>query len=92
MVKTNVLIPVKYNTDFEEVRLNLLIILRGSDLVLLEPDIDIEVNSFGEDGFYIGIYAPCKAEDLETLTSWLNLKVYNELTKMGVKMGVKSKK
>jgi small conductance mechanosensitive channel len=92
LVKTNVLIPVKFNTDFEEIRLNLLIILRGSDLVLLEPDIEIELQSFGEDGFYVGVYAPCKAENLETLTSWLNLKAYTELTKMGVKMGVKSKK
>jgi hypothetical protein len=59
--------------------------------VLTEPDIDIELQSFGEDGFYVGVYAPCKAENLETLTSWLNLKAYTELTKMGVKMGVKKK-
>lgn len=91
LVRTNVLIPIKYDTDFEEIRLNLLIILRGSDLVLIEPDIDIEVHSFGEDGFYIGVYAPCKAENLDNLTAWLNQKAYTELTKMGVKMGVKKK-
>jgi small conductance mechanosensitive channel len=92
LVRTNVLIPVRYNADFEEIRLNLLIILRGSDLVLLEPDIEIELQSFGEDGFYVGVYAPCKAENLEALTTWLNLKAYNELTKMGVKLGVRRTK
>jgi small conductance mechanosensitive channel len=89
LVKTNVLIPVRFNTDFEEIKLNILNILRGSDLVLAEPEIDIELQSFGVDGYYIGVYAPCKAENLEELSSWLNEKIYIELTKMGVKMGVK---
>ena len=69
LVKTNILIPVRYDADFDEIRLNILIILRGSDWVLNEPNIDIELQSFGEDGFYIGVYAPCKAEDLENLTT-----------------------
>ncbi len=92
LVKTNVLIPVRYNSDFEEIRLNILIILRGSDLVLAEPAIDIDVQSFGDDGFYIGVYAPCKAEHLEELTAWLNEKIYLELTKLGVKFGIRKYK
>lgn len=92
LVKTNILIPVRYNADFDEIRLNILIILRGSDLVLNEPNIDIELQSFGDDGFYVGVYAPCKAEDLEKLTSWLNQKIYTDLTKSGVKLGVRKYK
>ena len=92
LVKTNILVPVRYNADFDEIRLNILIILRGSDLVLNEPTIDIELQSFGDDGFYVGVYAPCKAEHLEELTSWLNQRIYTELTKSGVKLGVRKYK
>jgi small conductance mechanosensitive channel len=92
LVKTNILIPVRYNADFDEIRLNILIILRGSDLVLDEEKIDIELQSFGDDGFYIGVYAPCKAENLEDITVWLNEKIYTELTKSGVKLGVRKYK
>ena len=92
LVKTNILVPVRYEADFDEIRLNILIILRGSDWVLNEPNIDIELQSFGEDGFYIGVYAPCKAADLENLTTWLNQRIYTELTKSGVKLGVKKYK
>jgi small conductance mechanosensitive channel len=89
LVRTNVLVPIRYNENFEEIKLNIHIILRCTDLVLAEPEIDIEVQSFGVDGFYIGVYAPCKAENLEELTSWLNEKIYVELSKTGVKMGVR---
>ena len=92
LVKTNILVPVRYNADFDEIRLNILIILRGSDFVLNEPHIEIELQSFGEDGFYVGVYAPCKAEHLEELTAWLNQKIYTELTKAGVKLGVRKYK
>jgi small conductance mechanosensitive channel len=89
LVKTNVIIPIRYNQDLEEIKLNILILLRGSDLILEAPHIEIEVQKFGEDGFFLGIYAPCKAENLESLTSWMNEKIYKELTKSGVKLGVK---
>jgi small-conductance mechanosensitive channel len=89
LVRTNILVPIRYNENFEEIKLNILIILRSADLVLAEPEIDIELQSFGVDGFYVGVYAPCKAENLEALTSWLNEKIYVELSKTGVKMGVK---
>jgi small conductance mechanosensitive channel len=92
LVKTNILIPVRYEANFDEIKLELLIILRGSDLVLNEPNIDIELNSFGEDGFYVGVYAPCKAEHLEDLTASLNQKIYTVLTASGVKLGVKKVK
>lgn len=92
LVKTNILIPVRYDSDFDEIRLNILIILRGSDWVLNEPNIEIELQSFGDDGFYIGVYAPCKAEHLEELTAWLNQRIYTELTKSGVKLGVRKYK
>jgi small conductance mechanosensitive channel len=89
LVKTNVVIPVRYNQNFEEIKLNILAILKDSDLVLAEPAIDIEVQSFGIDGFFIGIHAPCEAANLEELTAWLNEKTYVELTKLGVKLGAK---
>ena len=92
LVKTNVLIPVRYNENFEEIKLHIFIILRGSDLVLSEPKIEIEVQSYGDDGFYIGVYAPCKAENLENLTAWLNEKIYIDLTKAGVKLGIRKYK
>ncbi len=89
LVKTNVLIPVRYSQNFEEIKLAILVVLRGSDLISVAPPIDIEVQSFGQDGFYIGIYAPCTAENLEHLTTWINEKIYSELTKSGIKLGVK---
>jgi small conductance mechanosensitive channel len=89
LVKTNVLIPVRYNQDFEEIKLHILVILRGSDLVLAAPHVEVEVESFGVDGLIVGVYAPCKAENLETLTSWLNERIYKELTKSGIKLGAK---
>jgi small conductance mechanosensitive channel len=92
LVKTNVIIPVRFGQNFDEIKLQILVILRGSDLVLAAPHPDIDIQSYGDDGFFMGVHAPCNAENLEALTTWLNEKIYTELTKSGVKLGVKKSK
>jgi small conductance mechanosensitive channel len=92
LVKTNVIIPVRFGQNFDEIKLQILVILRASDLVLAAPHPEIDIQSYGDDGFYMGVHAPCNAENLEALTTWLNEKIYTELTKSGVKLGAKKSK
>ena len=91
-VRTNIKIPIRYNTDFEQVKQKIAEILRGLPKVLQDMESNIEIETFEQDGVIIGVYAPVEAENLEDVTRDLNHILYNELTAMGVKLGVRKNK
>jgi small conductance mechanosensitive channel len=89
MVKTHILLPVRYNQEFGAIKNLILQILRGMPEVLHDPTPEITIEAFEADGFLINIAAAVLPQDLEDVNTEIKKQVYLALTDEGVKLGIR---
>ena len=84
--------PIKYGADFNQVKEIIAQILRGLPQILEEPAAEIEIEIFQQDGFIVSVAASIHPEDLESVSKELRERIYVELLKADVKLGIKKAK
>ena len=92
VIKTNIQVPIRYGTDFNQIKEIISEILRGLPQILEEPAADIEIEVFQQDGFIVNVAASIHPEDLEFVSKELRERIYVELSKADVKLGIKKAK
>lgn len=92
VVKTHILLPVRYNQEFGLIKNLILQILRGMPEVLHDPTPEISIEAFETDGFLINIAAAVLPQDLDDVNTEIRKQVYLALTDAGVKLGVRKSK
>ena len=91
-IKTNIQVPIRYGADFNQIKEIITQILRGLPQILEEPAAEIEIEIFQQDGFIVSVAASIHPEDLESVSKELREKIYVELLKADVKLGIKKAK
>ena len=91
-IKTNIIIPVKYDSDFEKIKEIILEILRSTPEVLDATTSSVEIESFEQEGYIINVGANINAIHLEDVSQDLRHKIYIALRNAEVKMGAKKLK
>lgn len=86
-IKTNIQVPVKYGTDFVQLKQIIMEILRGMPEILKEPETNIDIDVFQGNGFIVTVAASINAEDLESVSKKLRERIYLELSKANIHMG-----
>ncbi len=89
IIKTNIQIPIKYGSDFNQVKTTIEEVLKNIPQILPEPLPEIEIDNFEQDGILVNVGASIHPEDIEIISNLLRQKLYVELTNLGVKLGTK---